>query len=224
MVKTLTKESTYEPSKRSYNWLKVWFLFLFFWSFSLFFFLFSFSFSSKLILRWQIKKDYLEGLTDTVDIVPIGAWYGKGKRTGLYGAFLLACYDDDNEEYQTVCKIGTGFSDEALAKHTEELQKFAIDSCRSYYRVSDTLKPDVWLETSQVWEVLAADLSISPVHTGATGIVDPAKGIALRFPRFLKVREDKNPENATTATQIADFYRKQKVVSSSSKAVADDDW
>eukprot|EP00026_Physarum_polycephalum_P001905 Phypoly_transcript_01908.p1 GENE.Phypoly_transcript_01908~~Phypoly_transcript_01908.p1 ORF type:complete len:972 (+),score=243.78 Phypoly_transcript_01908:40-2955(+) len=194
MVKTLTKESTYEPSKRSYNWLK-------------------------------IKKDYLEGLTDTVDIVPIAAWYGKGKRTGLYGAFLLACYDDDNEEYQTVCKIGTGFSDEDLAKHTEELKKFAIDNPRPYYRVSDTLKPDVWLEPAQVWEVLAADLSISPVHSGATGIVDPAKGIALRFPRFLKIREDKNPENATTATQIAEFYRKQQVVSGSSSArPADDDW
>ena len=83
--------------------------------------------------------------------------------------------------------------------------------------------PDVWFEPCQVWEVLAADLSISPVHMAAAGLVDPAKGIALRFPRFLRLRDDKGPEDATNAEQIAQMYNDQAINTKSGGGAADDD-
>ncbi|KAM9965481.1 hypothetical protein ACTFIW_005297 [Dictyostelium discoideum] len=186
MVKTLKEKSIYEPSRRSYNWLK-------------------------------IKKDYMQGMTDSLDLVPIGAWYGKGKRTGTYGAYLLACYDENNEEFQTLCKIGTGFSDEQLTTFTSQLKPHLINQPRNQFRFSDSIKPDVWFSPSCVWEVLAADLSISPVHTAASGVLDPNKGIALRFPRFIRIRPDKSPEDATSSDQVVDMYQNQKINNQSSK-------
>ena len=96
MVKTLEKDSSYEPSKRSRNWLKV--------GKRVGFRCKDANFTTPQSPR-QVKKDYLQGVGDSLDLVVIGAYLGRGKRVGVYGGYLLACYDPDKEEYQTICKV-----------------------------------------------------------------------------------------------------------------------
>lgn len=108
---------------------------------------------------------------DSLDLVVIGAYFGKGKRTNFYGAFLLACYDPDTESYQTACKIGTGFTEEVLASHYEILHPLELTGGPRKNVQIGGAKPDVWFEPKVVWEVLTADLSLSPIYTAAMGIV-----------------------------------------------------
>ncbi|CAH2986860.1 unnamed protein product [Chilo suppressalis] len=160
----------------------------------------------------KLKKDYLEGVGDTVDAVVIGGYLGRGRRAGVYGGFLLACRDSQGEEYQSLCKIGTGFSDEQLQTLSQQLNEHLIDAPRTYYRFDSSHRPDAWFESACVWEVRCADLSLSPAHRAALGLVDRDKGISLRFPRFVRVREDKTPEQATSSQQIAQLYLNQDQV------------
>jgi DNA ligase-1 len=156
---------------------------------------------SRRSVNWlKLKKDYLAGVGDSLDLVVVGAYFGKGKRTAVYGAYLLACYDADNEEFQTVCKIGTGFSEEALQAHHAALSPLEVTRPRGDIRAGGA-KPDVWFEPRVVWEVLAADLSLSPVYTAAHGLADE-RGISLRFPRFIRVRDDKDADDATGSEQV----------------------
>ena len=159
MVKMLTTPaSTYEPSRRSINWLKVCRAFDFV------------SYESNLTST-QLKKDYLSGVGDSLDLVVVGAYHGKGKRTNVYGAFLLACYDPDTENFQTICKIGTGFSEEILLEFYKLLEPLELTGgARGDIQVGGA-KPDVWFEPKIVWEVLTADLSLSPIYTAAHGLV-----------------------------------------------------
>jgi DNA ligase-1 len=168
---------------------------------------------SRRSTHWlKLKKDYLDGVGDTFDVVPIGAWHGRGKRRGVYGAYLLAVWDDETEEFQTISKIGTGFSEEALEALSTGLAPYVIAGPRPYYVWGEACAPDVWFEPAAVWEVKAADLSLSPVHRAAAGKADPARGVSIRFPRLVRVREDKAPEQATTAEQVAEMYARQVTV------------
>ncbi|KAK1751563.1 putative dna ligase [Echria macrotheca] len=198
MVKMLDgTESGYEPSKRSRNWLK-------------------------------IKKDYLSGIGDSLDLVVVGAYHGKGKRTGSYGSFLLACYNPSSDTYETVCNIGTGFSEAMLDELHKTLSEIVIDRPKPFYAHSSGSQhqPDVWLEPRYVWEVKTADLTLSPRYKAGMHEVDPAgdKGISLRFPRFIKVRDDKKPAEATSSRQVAEMYRKQESVTKSKGPAVDDDF
>jgi DNA ligase-1 len=181
MIKTLEENSTYHPSKRSFNWLK-------------------------------LKKDYLDtSLGDSLDLVVIGADYGKGKRTGMYGSFLFACYDEDTEVFQTVVKAGTGFSDEDLKVMYEKLHELEVDNADSRIRYKEK-NVDTWFTPKVVFEIKAADLTISPVYMAAIGQAESGRGISLRFPRFIRLRDDKQPEDSSTSEQIYGMYKNQQSV------------
>ena len=138
---------------------------------------------------------------------------GRGKRTGGLGAFLLACHNPETGEFETVCKLGTGFSDEQLESFTALLAPHKAAEVHPSVKVRESPNaPDVWLEPRVVWEVAAADLSISPQHTAAMGQAAPDRGIALRFPRFLRLRDDKEATAATSSQQILDMYQQQAQV------------
>jgi len=166
----------------------------------------------------KYKRDYKSEMTDTVDLVVVGAFYGRGKRAGTYGALLLAAYNSENDTFETVTKCGTGFTDADLEKLPKTLQKHVVQ--RKHPRVSSTLKADVWFEPSVVLEILGAEITLSPIHTCAMDSVRKGSGLAIRFPRFTgHYRIDKSAEDATTSSEIMEMYRKQlKKISESGPA------
>jgi DNA ligase-1 len=156
----------------------------------------------------KYKRDYKSEMTDTVDLVVVGAFHGRGKRAGTYGALLLAAYNPDNDTFETVTKCGTGFTDEDLAKLPKMLQKHIIP--HKHPRVNSLLETDVWFEPIIVLEILGAEMTLSPIHTCALGAVRKGSGLAIRFPRFTgKYRSDKSAEDATRSAEIVEMYRGQ---------------
>jgi DNA ligase-1 len=156
----------------------------------------------------KYKRDYKSEMTDTVDLVIVGAFHGRGKRAGTYGALLLATYDPEADTFETVTKCGTGFTDKDLASFPEILRKHEIP--RKHSRVKSTLEADVWFEPSVVLEILGAEITLSPIHSCAMDSIRKGSGLAIRFPRFTgKYRNDKAAEDATTSSEIVEMYRKQ---------------
>jgi DNA ligase-1 len=156
----------------------------------------------------KYKRDYKSEMTDTVDLVVVGAFYGRGKRVGTYGALLLATYDDETDTFETVTKCGTGFTDKDLVTLRDMLQKHVIP--RKNSRVQSMLEADVWFEPSLVLEILGAEITLSPIHMCAMDSIRKDSGLAIRFPRFTgKYRTDKSPEDATTSKEIVEMYRAQ---------------
>jgi DNA ligase-1 len=156
----------------------------------------------------KYKRDYKSEMTDAVDLVVVGAFHGRGKRAGTYGALLLAAYDPEEDMFKTVTKCGTGFTDEDLGRLPEMMEKHRISHKHS--RVQSTLESDVWFEPKVVIETIGAEITLSPIHTCAMNAIRRGSGLAIRFPRFTgKYRLDKSAEDATTTKEIVEMYKSQ---------------
>ena len=159
--------------------------------------------------QWiKFKKEYSAELSDTIDLVIVGAFAGRGRRAGTYGALLMAAYDAEADVFRTTCKLGTGFDDETLFALPDRMKSIRRE--RKPARVDSKLQPDVWFDPRLVLEVRGAELTVSPVHTAAQDSVRPGAGLAIRFPRFTgRWRDDKAPEDATTVKELLEMYRLQ---------------
>ena len=156
----------------------------------------------------KLKASYTEGLADSADLVIVGAIHGRGKRTGLYGAILAAAYDMDSDTYPTVCKIGTGFTDEMLAEFKKRLDKHKLEQKNP--KVISDIDADVWFEPVEVIEVLGDEITLSPTHPAGRSVLKDG-GLAIRFPRFTgRWRDDKDPTQATTVDDLIEAFERQR--------------
>ncbi|MEM2109735.1 MAG: ATP-dependent DNA ligase [Candidatus Odinarchaeota archaeon] len=156
----------------------------------------------------KYKRDYRSELTDTLDLVIVGAYVGKGRRAGTYGTLLAACYDPDSDVFKTVARVGSGFKDEDLSNLSNILKNLIVRSKNP--RVETNLEPDYWILPKLVIEVKGAELTLSPIHTCAFSKIKSGVGLAIRFPRFTgRIRDDKSPEESTTEEEIVEMYNNQ---------------
>ncbi len=156
----------------------------------------------------KYKREYKSEMQDTVDLAVVGAFAGRGRRGGTYGALLLAAYDEKDDVFRTACKCGSGFKDEDLAKLPEMLEKYKIN--HRHPRVDSKIVADTWFVPGLVLEVIGAEITLSPIHTCGMNSIRPGSGLAIRFPRFTgKYRTEKSPEDATTTKEIVEMYRSQ---------------
>ncbi|KAH6615942.1 hypothetical protein B0J18DRAFT_292672 [Chaetomium sp. MPI-SDFR-AT-0129] len=209
--------ATYEPDKRLDSWLKV-------------------------------KKDY-SATSETLDLIPIAAWHGQGRKARWWSPILLAVRNDETGCLEAVCKCMSGFTDTFYkanrafyddgtgngdeqelpdAADTEDGEEGQDEDGPGASKNTHAKKPsfveyaggipDVWFEPQEVWEVAFADITVSPTYTAAIGLAREDRGLSLRFPRFLRKREDKGVEEASTSAFLAELWRKQEA-----KAPARDD-
>lgn len=159
-------------------------------------------------LWMKLKKEYDNALGDSFDLTVIGALLGRGKRTGYYGALLLASYDPDSDTFQSICKVGTGFSDQDLELIYNDLKNYIVKEKHSTVRTN--MKMDVWFKPKLVLEIIGSEITLSPSHTAAFGLIRDNFGLALRFPKYSgKIRYDKNPEDSTNTDELIKLYKKQ---------------
>lgn len=158
--------------------------------------------------NWVKQKRNSSGeLNDTIDCVILGYVFGKGKRAEFgAGALLVGIYDKEKDEFVTVSKIGTGLTDEEWREIHRRSDKIKVNHKPA--RVNAVLTPSVWIKPEIVIEVLADEITRSPVHTA--GKTETEAGYALRFPRLVKFREsDKKAEDATTVKELIEMHKNQ---------------
>ena len=155
----------------------------------------------------KLKRNTSGQLNDTIDVVLLGYYRGKGKRAEFgAGALLAGVYDSDKDEFVTITKLGTGLSDEGWREIHKRLA--SLEVAEKPARVNSIFVPDAWLEPAIVVEVLADEITPSPRHTA--GMTEDRPGFALRFPRIVSFRTaDKKPEDATTVREIREMFEQQ---------------
>jgi DNA ligase-1 len=156
----------------------------------------------------KLKRNTSGQLNDTIDVVLLGYYRGKGKRAEFgAGALLAGVYDPDKDEFVTISKLGTGLSDQGWREIYRRLT--SLEVAEKPARVNSMFVPDAWLEPSIVVEVLADEITPSPRHTA--GMTADRPGFALRFPRIVSLRTaDKKPEDATTVREIREMFEQQR--------------
>ncbi len=155
----------------------------------------------------KLKRSYQSKMQDHVDLVVIGALYGRGRRAGNYGALLVAAYDPEQDMYRSVCKVGSGFTDENLAEMPDRLDEYKVS--HKPVNVDSLMVPDIWFDPAVVMEVLGDEITLSPNHKAAYNKLREGSGLAIRFPRFTRWRDDKSADEATQVSEIVDMYNAQ---------------
>ena len=157
----------------------------------------------------KLKREYRNELGDSLDLVVIGAFTGKGRRTGRYGTLLLATYNDERDTFPSICKVGTGFTDEHLDTFYQMLSDRV--TLKRNARIESEMEADVWFEPETVIEVVASEITLSPIHKSAMDSIRSGSGLALRFPKFTgKIRSEKIAEDASTDEEVVALYKSQK--------------
>ncbi len=159
----------------------------------------------------KLKREYRNELGDSLDLIVIGAYFGRGRRTGLYGTLLLATYNPEKDNLPSICKVGTGFTDESLDQLYQILSNKV--TLKKNPRIVSEMEADIWFEPELVLEIVASEITLSPIHKTELDIIRKGSGLALRFPKFTgKIRIEKSPEDASTGEEVSSLYKGQTKV------------
>ena len=159
----------------------------------------------------KLKREYRNELGDSLDLVVIGAYFGRGRRTGLYGTLLLGTYNPEKDNFPSICKVGTGFSDESLDQLFQILSNKV--TLKKNSRIVCEMEADVWFEPELVLEIVASEITLSPIHKTGFNLIRKGSGFALRFPKFTgKIRYEKVIEYASTGEEVFALYKRQSKI------------
>ena len=156
----------------------------------------------------KLKREYQNELGDSLDLVVIGAFFGRGRRTGKYGTLLLATYNATNDTFPSICKVGTGFTDESLDQLYQILSNKV--TLKKNPRIVSEMTADIWFQPELIIEVVGSEITLSPIHKTALNVIRKGSGFALRFPKFTgKIRIEKSVESASTDEEVISLYKSQ---------------
>jgi len=159
----------------------------------------------------KLKREYRNELGDSLDLIVIGAYFGRGRRTGLYGTLLLATYNPEKDNLPSICKVGTGFTDESLDQLYQILSNKV--TLKKNPRIISEMEADIWFEPELVLEIVASEITLSPIHKTGLDLIRKSSGFALRFPKFTgKIRYEKAVEDASTGEEVFALYKRQSKI------------